>query len=144
MSFDHIIRTDTEAAAFALLRDYVVEKSWHGDFVNPDLEIITHKAEWDRTDPKKPILVTPEQTLDGFWLAIALPAPSESLRDLPGNACRIIADRDAAGRGKPFLLYVSPAVDPALLMTARMRPAFAGPYYPFRTVQRALADIALV
>jgi hypothetical protein len=55
-----------------------------------------------------------------------------ALRDLPGDACRLITDRDLAAAGDAsFRLYLAQNMDPALLSTARVRPTLAGPRYPF-------------
>jgi hypothetical protein len=62
---------------------------------------------------------------------IALPALDPALRDLPNNECRLIADRDAALRGDPFMLYLAQNIDPALLLVSRVEPTFAGSDYPF-------------
>ena len=130
--FDHIIKGgDSEADALALLPDYHSDGDWRGDVVIPNLKIITADAVWDTSDPQEPVLVSAEESLPGFWLAIALPEVSQVLIALPNDACRLIADREAAGRGEEYIRYVSPAVEPSMLTTATVAPVFAGSAYPF-------------
>lgn len=122
MIFDHLLRFADEAdARQALPQLYNAEGGWDGSRVIAPISIITAEAEGE----------TPEQTLPGFWLAIALPELSTELRDLPNEACRLIADRVAANAGQSFIRYLSPSVDPQIIATARVAPIFAGSRYPF-------------
>ncbi len=138
---DHLLVFADETAARAALPAYCLQGRdgawrWDGSRVVTGVQIITAEAVWNRSDPDpmKATLATPEQHLPGFWLAIALPDLSPALRDLPGDVCRYISDRDAANAGAPreqFTLYLSASVDPAILATARVSPVFAGSAYPF-------------
>lgn len=138
---DHLFAFPSEAAARAALPAYCAHGPdgvwhWDGSRVVTGVQIITAEAVWNRSDPDpfKAVLVWPEQHLPGFWIAIALPGLSPALRDLPGDVCRYISDRDAANAGAPreqFTLYLSASVDPSLLATARVSPVFAGSAYPF-------------
>lgn len=95
------------------------------------VRIILSEAVWDRTDPMKPVLITPEVLASGWHCIVAKDALDPALRDLPDNACRLIADRDAALAGQSFIRYIASDLDPALLGTARVEPAPSGANYPF-------------
>lgn len=123
---DHILKFDSEVAAKSALADYVIEDTWDGSRTIPDLKIITQEAAWDHSDPENPVLVSPEQTLPGFWIAVALLELATALRDLPDNACRFIANRDTGG-----FIYTAPDINAGLLATARVAPVFAGSGYSF-------------
>jgi hypothetical protein len=119
---DHIIVHASEAAARSALPSYCSQDSegaWHWDAsrVIPGLKIITSEA--------------PEVVLPGYWVAVALPALSTALRDLPNEACRLIANRDLANAGQAFMEYAAPSIDMVALSTARVAPVFAGSNYPF-------------
>jgi hypothetical protein len=131
--FDHICVFPDAATAQSALPTYHYEGAWDGSRVIAPLAIITAEAVWEGEGMER-TLVTPEQVMPGFWLAVALPALSAELRDLPGDVCRLIADRDAAAAGQPFFAYVSPPGNPETLATARVAPVFAGSSYPFGAV----------
>lgn len=122
---DHLLVFQSETAAHVALDPLgfggadpeTAQNFWDGSRVIAGLKVYTPG--------------TPDVVLPGFWVAIGLRTLSEVLRDLPGNACRIIADREAAVRGESFLRYVSPAVNPAELATVKVEPLFAGATYPF-------------
>jgi hypothetical protein len=126
--YDHICSFTDEAAARSALPQFCAHGPWDSSRVIAPLSIITAEAVWSGME-----LVTPEQQLPGFWLAIALPALSPDVRDLPDNACRYIADRVAAAQGLSWARYVAPDVDPALLASVRVAPVFAGSAYSFGT-----------
>jgi hypothetical protein len=94
---------------------------------------ISADAVWDRTDPLHPVLVTPEQVLPGFWVGVATDdqAKSDALKALPGDACRVILNREASrpGNANWSFLYISPAVVPSDLATVHFSPIFAGSTY---------------
>lgn len=69
--------------------------------------------------------------LPGFYVVIPLPDVSAELIALPGGACRIVSDREAAAEGAPFFRYMAPDLDVALLTIASVSPVFAGSNYPF-------------
>lgn len=133
--YDHIIKGgDTEADARVLLPDFgsLDENGawhWRGDCVISDLKIITEEAVYDASNP--PVFVSPQVSLEGFWLAIALPEVSDALLALPNDACRIITNRTAAEAGENFFVFVSSVVETSILTGARVAPVFAGSHYPF-------------
>lgn len=136
--FDHILAFANEAQARAALPTFCSQAqegtwNWDGSRVIAPISIITVEAVWEGEGMDRE-LVTPEQTLPGFWLAIALPELSAGLRDLPGDVCRLITDREAANAGQAFICYASPSVDPQVLASARVAPVFAGSRYPFGAV----------
>lgn len=95
------------------------------------VRVILQEAVWDRTDPMAPVLVTPEVLASGWHCIVARDALDPMLRDLPDNACRLIADRDAALAGQSFIRYTASDFDPALLGTARVEPTPSGANHPF-------------
>lgn len=122
---DHVLHFDTEAAAQAALPSYWTPASkdspgaWRGDICIPSVSVYA----LDVLGGRVPYL--------GWHIVIALPALDPALRDLPGNACRLITDREAAVRGEPFVRYAAPDMRPAVLSVARVEPVFAGSSYPF-------------
>jgi hypothetical protein len=126
MIIDHLMRFDTEDAAKA---DPVVgayfspadsegSGAWRGDVCIPNVSVYALDGE-------------NHVPFSGWYVVIALPALSEALRDIPGNACRLIADRDAADRGERFMRYVAADLSPGDLASAHVEPLFAGSGYPF-------------
>jgi hypothetical protein len=130
--YDHVLAFANEAAAQAALPQFYNE-SWDQSRVIPNIKIITAEAvyEGEGMDRK---LVSPEEVLPGFWVAIALTELSTTLRDLPNEACRLITDRDAANAGgtfQQFTVYASPSLDLQAVQSYRVAPVFAGSKYPF-------------
>jgi hypothetical protein len=98
------------------------------------IRIILQEAVWDRSDPDPQnwTITTPEVLASGWSCIVVRPSLDAGLRDLPGNACRLIADRDAAIAGNPaFIVYTAPDLDMGLLNTARVEPTPCGSRYPF-------------
>lgn len=123
---DHLIRCATQEDAETLVRQFGRSRAH-------TCRVILQDAEWDVSDdPENPVLVTPEIVAEGHHVWVALDALDESLRGLPENACRLIADRDAALAGQPFLLHQAPDIPPETMATARIVPVPAGSGYPFR------------
>lgn len=138
--YDHLMRFETENDAKA---DPVMAAYWHaGQDEEP--------GSWDtsRCIPGVSVYaVTGTETVDdgqggeyerevresysGWFINVALPVMSAELRDVDGNACRLIASREAADLGQPFLVYVAPDMVPEILGEARVEPTFAGSNYPF-------------
>ena len=133
---DNILHFADEAAAQAALPSYCVTdadgiKHWDQSRVIPGLSIITAEAVWDNSG-ERPVLVSPEVTLPGFWLAIGLSSSSSLRADLAAmDECVLIADRAAANRGEQFIVYMGSSVDPQVVASARVAPVFAGSRYPF-------------
>lgn len=121
---DHMLRFASEDAARAALPAYCADGQWDGSRTIPGVSIITAEAVWDGE-----ALVSPEAVLPGWWIVVSLDAVSAALRDLPGGACRFVADGDAASRGEPWWVYLAPDLDVGLLATARVSPVFAGALY---------------
>lgn len=113
---DHLLTfADEDAAAEAL--DAALPPGWRA------------RAIW----PTR-IVLPDESDVPGFHVTIAEMSLSEALRDLPGNACRLIADREASVRGasrEEFTLYLAPDMNMTVLDVARVEPTFAGARYPF-------------
>lgn len=95
------------------------------------VRVILSEAVWDRSDPMGPVLVTPEVLASGWYCIVACDAIDPALRDLPDQACRLIADRDAALAGQPFIRFVAADMPQELLASARVEPTPAGANYPF-------------
>jgi hypothetical protein len=144
MIADHFCVFPDETTALAALPAYHYNNgNWDTSRVMPNMRIITADAVWDNSDPLKPVLVTPETVLPGWWIAISDKTGTvNAVKDIPGNACRVILDRDKAqtetDRTK-LVLYISSAADPSVLNNARINPVFAGaPYAKSSTAQQAL------
>lgn len=117
MIIDHLLRFADEAAAQVALPEYWIAEvgEWRGDVCIPGVSVST-----EANGP-----------FPGWFIVIALPAVSATLKDLPDHACRLIADRDAANAGQSFLRYVAADMAPGALASARVVPTFAGSTYPF-------------
>lgn len=127
---DHLIRLATPEEANALEAEYGPSRAYQP-------RVILVDAVWDATDWENPVLVTPEVTASGYHVWIALDALSESLRDLPGDACRLIGDRSLCGptaTWRDVLLHHAPDITDEVLSTARVSPVPAGSDYPWRRV----------
>ena len=138
---DHLLRFNTEAAAQG---DPVVGRywtpasgdgpgAWRGDVCIPGVSCYAVTGTETVTDPQTGQSYQREvrSVFPGWWIVIALATLDPALRDLPGGACRLIADRDAAGRGETFVRYLASDIDPASLAASRVEPSFAGSDYPF-------------
>lgn len=97
------------------------------------IRVVLSDAVWDKSnpDPRLWTITTPEVLASGWCCIVSKDVLDPALRDLVGNACRLIADRDAADAGQSFMLYTAPDMDPALLGSARVEPTAAGSRYPF-------------
>lgn len=122
MIYDHLLQFSDEATARASLSEYWITPSddlpsgaWRGDVCIPGVSVSTEAG----------------GPFPGWFIVIALPAVSATLRDMPDHACRLVADRDAANAGQPFLRFVAADMDPGALASAKMVPTFAGSTYPF-------------
>jgi hypothetical protein len=144
MIADHFCVFANEAAAKAALPAYCYRNgNWDLSRVLPATFIVTAEAVYDNTAPRNPVLVTPEVVLPGWWIAISDKAGvAVPVRDIPGDACRVILDRDKAqtetDRSK-LILYISAAADPAVFGVARIIPVFSGaPYAKPDLTQKAM------
>lgn len=136
MIVDHLMRFESETAAKAdpgvgaywSHADDEAPGAWRGDVCIPNVSVFALGTPTTDADGN---VVTPHVPFSGWYVVIALPALSEALRDVPGNACRLIADRDAADRGEPFIRYTAADMTPDVLGAAHIEPLFAGSGYPF-------------
>jgi hypothetical protein len=132
---DHLLRFDTEAAAQAdpVVGAYFVQGAWRGDICIPNVSVYAVTGTQTITDPDTGTSYQADvrTPFSGWYIVISLSEISAALRDLPGNLCRMITDRDAANRGDAFVRYVAPDVTQADLATAIVEPTFAGSRYPF-------------
>lgn len=134
--FDHILKFADEAAASAALPAYGFQDEqgawhWRGDCTMPNISIITAEAVWDNSDPQNPVLVSPEVTVSGWYIAIALDHVDAGLQGLPNNALRFVSDRDRGGTGPQCVVYLAPDIEPSILMGSRVSSVFAGSNYVF-------------
>jgi hypothetical protein len=136
--YDHVLAFASEAAAQQALPSFCNQDQqgvwrWDQSRVIPNIKIITAEAVYEGEGMDRE-LVSPEEVLPGFWVAIALTELSTTLRDLPNEACRLITDRDAANAGgtfQQFTVYASPSLDLLQVQSYRVAPVFAGSKYPF-------------
>ena len=133
MTVDHLFRFADEAEGRSALPGFwnVV---WRGDCCIPGVSVYEVTGTETITDPDTGQIYEQEtrQPFADWWIVIALPALDPNLRDLPGAACQLIADREAAARGDPnFLIYLAPDIEPLMLSVCRVEPTFAGSEYPF-------------
>lgn len=121
---NHFMKFDGEASALTALAAYAPDGAWDRSLVLPGQRVVLARASWDMTDPDAPVLVTPEQVMPGFFVTISLPAIDTALRDMEGNACRLIGDS-----GTGAIVYTAPDLDEGLLATAIIEPVPAGAAY---------------
>lgn len=139
---DHLLRfTDRAAAGTALAPLGLASESDNfaaniilnvGGPNDESVRVILQDAVWDHSDPENPVLTTPEVLAPGWYCVACEPLVNVTLRDLPDNACRLIADRKSAVAGDPnFIVYTAPDLDPDMFATARVEPLPLGGRYPF-------------
>lgn len=106
---------------------------WRGDVCIPGVSVYTVTGTTTVTDPTTGQTFQQEtrQAFPGWFIVISLPALDPALRDLPANACALIADRGAAALGNTFMLFTASNISPAELAAAHVEPTFAGSNYPF-------------
>ncbi len=128
---DHLIRCATPDDADVLEADY-------GSWCAFQTHVVLIDAVWDNSDPEDPVMLTPEVTASGYHVWIALDALSETLRDLPDNACRLIGDNSLSGPDATWhdvLLYHAPDISDEVLDTAMCDRVPFGSDYPWRRVR---------
>lgn len=136
---DHLLSFADEVAAQAALPSYWTPANedgpgnWRGDVCIPGVAVYAIIGTETIADPETGQSYERDvrQVYPGWYIVVSLPTMDYNLRDLPDNACRLIADRDAARRGESFIVYTSPDMDPAVLSVAYVEPTFAGSEYPF-------------
>jgi len=126
---DHVLVFASEDAAKTELARFCPNGNWDESVCIPGIELITANEVWDTSDLEHTILVSPKQTLPGWWIAIAL---SELDADLTAmTATRFAASRELAASGQSPFVYMAQDLNVALLVTARISPVFAGSAYRF-------------
>ncbi len=128
---DHLIRCATQEDADALEAEYGPSRAYQP-------RVILIDAVWSYADPENPLLLTPEVTASGYHVWIALDALSETPRDLPDNACRLIGDNSLSGPDATWhdvLLYHAPDISDEVLDTAMCDRVPFGSDYPWRRVR---------
>lgn len=119
---DHLIKSADEPAMIGLLPQYRVTDEggnsfWRSDILFPCQVLDTTTLDADGNPTPLPY----------FYLWIALPEEDPILASLP--ECVIIADRDAAQAGKPFVLWAT--LDATQLDIYTVAPTVLGSSYPF-------------
>lgn len=129
---DHLLRFASGAAAQtdAVVSAYYINGNWRGDVCLPNVQVWQPSADTQSTDGHGNKIIT-HSYLPYWHIMISLPTLDQALRNHP--ACTIVADRDAANAGKPFILYTS-IVAPDSLANYDLSPTFAGSGYPFGAV----------
>lgn len=122
--FDHLRRYDTEAEALAdpLAAAYRTEDGWDTSRVIPGCRVYTVTG--TTTDGEGNTVETREY-LPYWYLWLAVPAVIDALR----GKCIIIADREKALAGQPFI--VETLMPPEALALYQIEPVIAGSNYPF-------------
>ena len=153
---DHLLTFANEQAAAGVLQSLgfaTVDGQdiiWDTSRVVPNMKLTTAEAVWDLSDPQNPVLVTPEETISGFHISIALPIASDALETIPASALRVLENRGEANKNKQFHEYavsfkslpegVASDTPPGQLkrdpngdineLTYRISPRFLGSDYP--------------
>lgn len=126
---DHLLAFTDEAAAKS---DPVVGTYWHSDGQGGgswDMsQCIPGLFVWAPAADTTSGGVITHHAYDSLWrINIALPAKSAALAAL--SSCHLIADREAASAGKPFI--IQSVLSDAQLAALMLQPLFAGASYPF-------------
>ena len=126
---NHLLMFTTEADAIDALPSYGARDPdglwlWRDDLVIPNQRVVISRAVWDYSDPEAPLLVSPEQSVPGYFVTVTLPGISADLRDLPGAACRLIGDATTGA-----IVYTAADLNPGLLASAIVEPMPAGARY---------------
>lgn len=121
---DHLRRYDNEAEALAdqLVAAYRTEDGWDTSRVIPGCQVYTIT---DATTDGEGNEVETREYLPYWYLWVAEREVVEALR----GQCIVIADREAAARGEPFI--VETMMQPEQLPLYRIEPVIAGSVYPF-------------
>jgi hypothetical protein len=126
---DYLMTFASEAAAKAdpIVGSYFVDGQWRSDICVADVFVWVPASNTIGTDPNGTPYVV-RQAYDTNWrVIIAKPAPDPSLSLLP--SCHLVADRDAAAAGRPFILQS--ILSEVQLAGLALEPTFAGSSYPF-------------
>lgn len=147
-SIDHLLQFTNAAAAVTALTPFglaALDKANQPTFAAPVIlnvggpnnnssRIVKERAVWDQKDPDpKNWTQTKPEVLETGWQCIVVRTKLDTgLRDLPGNACRMIVDRDKANAGDSnCVLYVAPDITKEQFLAFHTEPTPAGARYPF-------------
>lgn len=131
--YDRLLTFPSEAAAAAALpqlRGPIEGTDTIGWLPGPilDVQLIRAEAVWDRADPEHPVLVSPAVIVPGWTIDDMQTEPQVEAAQALGVPF-LIADREAALRGEPFLVASSYSHEQiAGILRASPEPAGAG--YP--------------
>jgi hypothetical protein len=125
--FDHFLKFNTEEEAIVTLPTYGNETEniwhWNENHVIPNQHVVLSRGVFDSNGN----IETPEIKLPGYYMTISLGEINITLKDLPNNACRLIAER-ATGN----LVYTAVDLNANLISTAIIEPVAAGSTYNFQ------------
>lgn len=123
--YNHFCMFADEAAAIGALGAHGQQApdgwQWDGSRVTAGQRVILSRGVWDYSDPTNPVEIAAEQTLPGFSITITLPDVDVAIRDLPGNACRLIGHAATSA-----IVYTAPDMDATVLSTGIIEPMPAG------------------
>jgi hypothetical protein len=126
---DHLMTFANEEAAKAdpVVGSYFANGEWKSDICVPGVFVWAPASNTIGTDPNGNSYVV-RRAYDANWrVIIAKAAPDASLLSLP--SCHLVADREAATAGRPFILQS--ILGEAQLAELALEPMFAGSSYPF-------------
>lgn len=121
---DHLRRYDTEAEALTdpLVAAYRTGDGWDTSRVIPGCRVYTVTGTTTDGEGNE---VEVREYLPYWYLWLAVPAVIEALR----GKCIIIADREKALAGQPFIIET--LMPPEALALYQIEPVLAGSNYPF-------------
>ncbi|MFZ0836065.1 MAG: hypothetical protein WAM77_01315 [Xanthobacteraceae bacterium] len=115
------------AKADPVVGSYFANGEWKSDICVPGVFVWAPASNTIGTDPNGNSYVV-RRAYDANWrVIIAKAAPDASLLSLP--SCHLVADREAAAAGRPFILQS--ILGEAQLAELALEPMFAGSSYPF-------------
>jgi hypothetical protein len=126
---DHLMTFANEEAAKAdpVVGSYFANGEWKSDICVPGVFVWAPASNTIGTDPNGNSYIV-RRAYDANWrVIIAKAAPDASLLSLP--SCHLVADREAATAGRPFILQS--ILGEAQLAELALEPMFAGSSYPF-------------
>jgi hypothetical protein len=126
---DHLMTFANEEAAKAdpVVGSYFANGEWKSDICVPGVFVWAPASNTIGTDPNGYSYIV-RRAYDANWrVIIAKAAPDASLLSLP--SCHLVADREAATAGRPFILQS--ILGEAQLAELALEPMFAGSSYPF-------------
>lgn len=94
------------------------------------VELVTQQAEWDMTDPMRPVQIKPRVVMAGVAIWVCSNALDDALWALPGNVARLQADRVKHDAADPSWL-IRTRLDAATMASVHIEPVIAGTDYPF-------------